>query len=412
MPTTSYPSEQEQLLLELTNRARSNPLGEFDALIADAVARTGVQANITSAITYFGVDLTAFRSQLVGLPAVAPLAWNTALAAAAEQHTIRMISTDTQSHQLPGEADLGSRITAAGYTGWTSLRENVYAYAYDMVYGHAGFYVDWGYDDADFLNGSLRSNWNSIGDGIQDAAGHRVAILAANLTEIGIGVVAETDPVTSVGPYVVTQNFGTRTGYQAQLLGVVIDDADSDRFYDIGEGLGGVTVTASGIAGTFTTQSWGAGGYQMVLPVGSYTVSFTGGGLEGTILHRINIGTVNVKLDAIAGEGLEPLDLFGTEGPDVLTGNVRNNIIVAYGGNDTLYGGDGADTLIGDMGDDFIYGGSSTADLRDVVYGGDGNDFIDGGYGNDELNGGNGNDTVNGGFGADTVIGNDGNDVL
>ena len=59
-----------------------------------------------------------------------------------------------------------------------------------------------------------------------------------------------------------------------------------------------------------------------------------------------------------------------------------------------------------------IAGGSSSADLRDVIYGGSGNDNIDGGYGNDLIYGQDGNDTLAGGFGADDLQGMNGDDVI
>jgi Ca2+-binding RTX toxin-like protein len=105
-------------------------------------------------------------------------------------------------------------------------------------------------------------------------------------------------------------------------------------------------------------------------------------------------------------------NLLGSLGADDIDGLPGNDRIDGGNGNDTLRGGDGADTLIGGDGDDFIFGGDTSADLRDVVYGGNGNDTIDGGYGNDELRGDAGNDSIAGGFGADTVIGGDGNDTL
>jgi hypothetical protein len=55
-------------------------------------------------------------------------------------------------------------------------------------------------------------------------------------------VVAEGDLGTDVGPQLITQDLGSRFGYQAQFVGVVINDADGDNFYDIGEGLSGVSV--------------------------------------------------------------------------------------------------------------------------------------------------------------------------
>jgi Ca2+-binding RTX toxin-like protein len=415
MPASATtPSAEEQLLLELVNRLRTDPSGEFDALIADAAAETGVQANITRALAYFGVDLAALESQLAGLAAVAPLAWNTALAAAAETHTELMAETDTQSHRVTGEASLGQRITAAGYDGWTVLYETVYAYAEDMVYGHAGFVVDWGYDDEDLTGSSLNADWQDTGDGIQDPAGHRLALMTAALTEIGIAAVAESDAGTGVGPWLITQDMGTRSDYEARLLGVVIDDRDGDLFYDIGEGMGGVTVTATGTAGTFVTETWEAGGYQMVLPAGSYTVTFSGGGLPGVIQASITLGDENVKLDAQAAEAGDSAarDLTGTAAAEVLQGGAAGDALRGEGGNDTLYGGDGPDTLEGGAGDDFLFGGSTAADLRDVIYGGDGNDWAEGGSGNDALNGGAGSDTLSGGLGSDTLAGNSGADLL
>jgi uncharacterized protein YkwD len=323
------PSAQEQLLLELANRLRMDPGGEADRLLPGS----GTAANIRNALDWFGTDPAAFRAQMAGFAAVAPLAWNAALAQAAETHTLAMIAADEQSHQVPGEATLGSRITAAGYTGWSSVSENVYAYSDDPLYAHAGFVIDWGYDDADWSGGTLRRDWQASGDGMQDAAGHRLALLRAATTEAGFAMLAETDPGTAVGPFLVTQNFGTRHAYQPQLLGVVIRDGDGDAFYDIGEGMGGVTVTATGAAGSFSTTTWASGGYQMVLPQGSYTVTFQGGGLTAPVTLAVTMGRANVKLDARA-------DQAGNGDPD--------RRLAGDGGADTLLGGTGNDTLMGD----------------------------------------------------------------
>jgi hypothetical protein len=89
MPT---PNNFEQEVLELLNRVRMNPGGEFDALIANAATRTAVAENISDALSYFGVDKAAMRSQFAAFPAVAPLAWNAALSLAATRHTEAMIA--------------------------------------------------------------------------------------------------------------------------------------------------------------------------------------------------------------------------------------------------------------------------------------------------------------------------------
>ncbi|MCJ7874806.1 CAP domain-containing protein [Phaeobacter sp. J2-8] len=276
------PTNFEQAMLETINRARISPEGEFDRLIADAQAGTGVQSNITNAIRFFGVDLEALRSQLADLDPVAPLAWNTALATSADTHGQLVIDTDTQSHRLPGEARLLDRVEDAGYENLSRVGENVYAYTSDPLHGHAGFMIDWGYDDEDYNGDTRYDDWNSRGDGIQDPAGHRNTIMSANYVDIGISALSETDADTRVGPWVVTHNFGATHGSNPpQLVGVFLDDADGDRFYDIGEGQGGITVTATGSAGAFVTTTWGSGGYQMELPPAATRYSFRVRGWTG-----------------------------------------------------------------------------------------------------------------------------------
>ena len=348
MPQT--PTAFEQLLMEYTNRARMRPEEEFDALIADADSVTGVQANITSAIRYFGVDMDALRAQFDGLEAVAPLAWNTNLANAADAHTQQMIIHDIQTHQAPGEAGLGDRARDAGYN-FSRLGENVYAFTQDALHGHAGFFIDWGFDDEDFSNGTRLSNWQSLGDGIQDPAGHRISIMNADFVEVGMSAIDDSadDATDQVGPYAVTQNFGNRFDYEAQLLGVVIDDQDGDRFYDIGEGLGGLTVTATGSPGTFVTTTWAAGGYQMVLPDGMYTVTISGDALDGEITFSVTMAGENIKHDGFAADAVNPT-------PPVQTGGAGDDLLTGTDQDDVLTGAGGADTLRGEGGDDRLYG--------------------------------------------------------
>lgn len=416
MPTTA----EQQLQLELLNRARSNPQGEFDLLIANAATQTGVTYDITRAIRYFDVDLDLFKSQLDAFEAVAPVAWNESLAQSAQTHNQLMIDQDTQAHHLDGEPGLLTRMQNAGYDRIRQVAENVYAYAKDPFYAHAGYYIDWGHGPG----------------GIQDPAGHRNAMLNATYTEIGIAWQAETNSSTNVGPYVTTQHLGTRWNYEAQLLGVVIDDEDGDDFYDIGEGMGGVTITASGSAGTFTTTSWASGGYQMVLPDGVYTLTFSGGGLTGDIEKSVTVSGENVKIDAHADQAPAPGQaLNGTDGDNVLTGNSGNDTIDAGRGNDQVIGGEGHDSIAGMGGNDTIDGGMGHDTLKggrendlidgglgddsivgqrngDTISGGEGNDKLKGGGGNDEIIGGEGDDFLKGGTYHDTLLGGDGNDIL
>ncbi|MFN4172340.1 MAG: CAP domain-containing protein [Pseudorhodobacter sp.] len=393
------PTAFEQELLELMNRARANPAGEFDELVLDAATRTGVTREVSSALAFFKVDMVLLRNQLNSYSPVAPLAWNEALAAAAGAHSQLVIDFDTQSHQLPGEPGLVDRIRAAGYNNLSNVAENVFAYAYDPVYAHAGFYIDWG----------------NTPTGIQQPAGHRNTILNGVYTEVGMSVLADTDPATRVGPHIVTQNFGARRDYAPQLLGVVFDDADGDRFYDAGEGLSAVSVTASGTAGNFSTTTWSSGGYQMVLPAGSYTVTFSGGGLGGSHSQQITVGTVNVKLDLNRDDiGTNPLDLRGTAAADWLNARATGHLIDGLGGVDMVSFIDLGARVVVDLNTGTATSGAQTWTLRSIenVTGTSQADLIIGDAGNNLLRGMGDYDWFVGSGGFDTIDGGNGRDTM
>jgi hypothetical protein len=287
----SLPTNEEQEFLERINRLRSDPGGEFSRLILDAGQRIGANDSITSAIRFFNVDLNLFRQQMQAYAAVAPLAWNTILEDAAALHSARMIQVDSQSHQLPGEADLGQRIRNAGYS-YSTFGENIYAFATSVIQGHAGFVIDWGTGPG----------------GMQTPPGHRNNLLSASFAEIGVDVSHDNAPATAVGPLVVTQDIGNRLGYAPQILGVVFRDADGDHAYDPGEGTSSVTVTADGSGGIFTTTTWASGGYQFAVPQGVYSLTFSGGGLAPTAPTLVTLGASNVKIDLDTAPAAAPTD--------------------------------------------------------------------------------------------------------
>ncbi|MCC3475035.1 MULTISPECIES: cadherin-like domain-containing protein [unclassified Microcoleus] len=101
-------------------------------------------------------------------------------------------------------------------------------------------------------------------------------------------------------------------------------------------------------------------------------------------------------------------EIRGDRGDDKCDGGEGNDTL--YGGkdNDTLSGGTGNDTCKGDDGDDWVHGN----DGKDDVDGGSGSDTVYGGKGDDTCNGGEGNDTVRGDRGNDNVNGGEGNDTV
>jgi serralysin len=330
---TDLPSAFEQELLELINRARMYPGQEAAALIPGG---RGVVPGIDLALRQYDVSIAAFQAAMAAYDPQAPLAWSMTLGRAAEFHSTALVRAKALStHQLPGEPDTVARIQAEGDERWQYLRENVYSQALGMVQAHGAFLIDWGYGPG----------------GMQDPAGHRLSIMRSVITEVGISVEQTSG---RIGPHVVTQDFGHHLDYRPQLVGVVFDDGDGDRFYDAGEGLGGITVTATGAAGTYVTTTWGAGGYQMELPAGSYTVTFSGGGLGGVVSSGIVFGTANLKLDALADDARpapDPHRILGTPDADTLAGTTGDDTLLGGGGRDRLAGGPGGDTILAEPSD-------------------------------------------------------------
>ncbi len=276
------PTGQTQELLELVNRLRQSPQAELNLLLNSG------DPKIAQALQQFGVDRNLLAQQWSTLLPVAPLAWSAELTASATDHNLQMIAADTQSHQLPGEAGILQRAINAGYAG-NRVGENIFAFSESILYGHAGFVIDWGNDT------------KSIG-GIQNPAGHRELLLSGNYREIGLAITAENDPKTNVGPLIITEDFGNRTALdnKAWLLGVAFQDLNNNGFYEAGEGVSGVNVEVRAANQPNSTPviatTFDAGGYQTLLTPGQYQISFV---KSGQLLQSqtIAIGTNNIKAD-------------------------------------------------------------------------------------------------------------------
>ncbi|MBV1917762.1 MAG: tandem-95 repeat protein [Sphingomonadaceae bacterium] len=358
------PNSEEQYLLELINEARLDPQASAARYLSTYSPLVATQASIQDAMDFFGVNGSSLSSAYAQLATAGPLAWNSSLASAADKHSAAMISADEQSHQVSGESALGARVSAEGYN-YSVLGENVYAYADDVLYAHAGFMVDWGYDGVDYSGSTLLSNFATLGDGIQDGAGHRDNIMNPAFREVGIDVTYENDSTTDVGNLVVTQDFGASSSYF--VTGVAYTDNDGDDFYSFGEGRGDLTVQI----GSASVTSYGSGGYSLVASTGDNSVNFSGGGLAGTVTVRTAIQGENVKLDIVDGKtlltsasvvvdgGVSEIRALGTEGLTIEAGSGAQKII-GTAADDVLSGGTGNDTFVGGLGNDEIIGGAGT----------------------------------------------------
>ncbi|MBC8126395.1 MAG: hypothetical protein H8M99_04510, partial [Gloeobacteraceae cyanobacterium ES-bin-144] len=250
---------EEQLYLEYINRARANPSAEGARLAATT------DPNVLGAYTQYNVDLTMMQNEFNAILARPPLAPNAMLATAARGHSAWMLANATQAHN-EGTVTPWNRMNNAGYYYTSSYAgENIYAYAKSVWHGHAGFQVDWG-------SGGT--------GGMQAGRGHRTAIHNGNLREIGIGVTFGTKTVggNTVGPQLVTQDFGTRASSPSFGVGVAYYDLNANNFYDIGEGISGLTVNVSGTT-EFCNTAVG-GGWCVAIPSTATTRTVTFSGLS------------------------------------------------------------------------------------------------------------------------------------
>lgn len=287
------PTDNEQLYLELINRARANPPAEgvWLANLTDP--------DVVSAINYFNVDLGQMMTEFNAISPAQPLAFNSILIGTARVHSQNMYDQQTQAHVLSGESDLGTRIHDAGYS-WSSVGENIYAYSESTLYGHAGLQIDWG------------SDAGGTDHGMQSERGHRANTHNANYREIGVGI---KDGVNGpVGPQLVTEDFGAQSSSTPLITGVAYLDVNTNSFYDVGEGLGNVTVEVSGA--NYYAITAASGGYAVPVPGdGDYTVTFTApdGGVHTT---NVTVASgLNVKADLILP--YQPVSPAGSANPVV-----------------------------------------------------------------------------------------------
>ena len=339
-------SAQEQLLIELINRARLDPQGE--------AARYGIGLN------------DGLSAGTISSAPKAPVAWNADLGEAAALHSEWMLATDTFSHTGVNGTNSGARMTNAGYQ----------------------FTGSWGYGE----NISWRGTTGTLDPTATIAdqhmrlflsSGHRVNIMG-NYREVGVGqeIGTFTSNGTNYNASMVTENFA-RSGTRAFITGVAFQDKDGDGFYDVGEGTGGVTFDWKGDTGN-AAATQAPGGYGVAIPTGltgTAGVAVTANGV--TMEATLGMTGSNVKLDLVNGNTLASsghltLGQNATNGRLLgagdlnLTGNNQDNRLEGNSGANTVAGGGGADTILGNGGNDRIEGGA-------------GNDTLTGGAGSDSF---------------------------
>lgn len=124
-------------------------------------ARVAVAAKVSASEASFEKKILSLTNKRRAKAGCGALKLHTSLRKAARKHSALMAKHQTLSHQLPGEASLGKRITKAGYRNWRAVAENV-AYGYPTP-------------------GDMMAAWMA-------SPGHRKNILTCRYKHLGVGV--------------------------------------------------------------------------------------------------------------------------------------------------------------------------------------------------------------------------------
>ncbi|MCS6943548.1 MAG: CAP domain-containing protein [Geminocystis sp.] len=288
------PTPVDQLMLELINRARSNPQQEANRLLG---------GNLNEGVS---------PQWYISPTPKQPLAFNPYLIDAAYLHSKWMLDNDVFSHTGVNGTNSQQRMAMAGYQfipPWGS-GENI---AWKGTTG-----------SMDYVKFAIDNYVNLFVDYNYPNRSHRVTMLWDEFREVGIASLQGVFTFNRINynAVVTTQNFAysRKDGDGAFLTGVIYTDSVvDDDFYTIGEGIGNIRIIAKNITtgSRYETTSWQTGGYSLFLPPGDYLVSFIGNldqdPKDDIVKAWVTIGNTNIKLD------------LATDNPLLATGFLNSN---------------------------------------------------------------------------------------
>jgi hypothetical protein len=258
------PTPAAQLVLEYINRARSDPLAEGRRL---------------------GIDIHEGLPNPSLVDSRPPLAMNKRLLGIAQAHSQEMYNLNYYSHNDPNGTTPFKRMTHAGYD-YLRAGENMAA-------------------ASTVLSATELEDFMMVDAGTTGRP-HRVNLLdlitpypcgdpPCVYSEVGIGYYAKATPNGIGLSSLITEDFGADPSTTSFLLGVVYNDRNNNKFYDIGEGIAGVTIRPS--SGTYYAVSSTSGGYAIPTSAsGTITVTASGFGFA-TITRGVTLTGTNMKLD-------------------------------------------------------------------------------------------------------------------
>jgi len=210
-------------------------------------------------------------------PGLQPLSWNDQLAKAADTNTQRNLQNRTFEHSDPVAID-----QQAGYQFWGGWA------AYE-IHG-------WGTNNVP----PAKTLAEVVEAGYEASPSHNDAILSPLIAEAGVSSVIPGYNKDANLHYSTTELAGN--GETAHLFGLVYRDANGDRDYDAGEGVGGVSVTgtAPGV-GSFSVVTDANGYWESPLPINSGDWSINTGRQHTHVQVGEANKMVNLSLDTKGG---------------------------------------------------------------------------------------------------------------
>ena len=256
------PTADEQLVLEYINRARADPIAEGQRL---------------------GIDIREGLSNPSLVGPRPPLAMNSILLGIAQAHSQDMYNGNYFSHTDPNGTTPFDRMTHAGYD-YVRAGENMAA----SIAAAATELEDLMMVDSGTTGRPHRVNLLDL------ITPYPCSNSPCVYYEVGIGYYAGATP-NSISSDFITEDFGAAANTGPFLLGVVYNDMNHNNFYDIGEGIAGVTITPN--SGSHYAVSSSSGGYAIPIGTsGAITVTASGPGF-GPITKTVSLTGENVKMD-------------------------------------------------------------------------------------------------------------------
>lgn len=306
---SNQPTQYEQYMLQLINRARTNGNAEMTRL-----------GNAPSVTVNEGPPTVSGHPWTIN-NSMQPLAWNTQLTAAAQSHADNLQSVDWQfnsgtygnnphrpNSNFPGGATIpADRIAAAGYTIATSgyrASNGSRPGAENIVTSSSSSSNGWSHIET--LNVFNTAHESLFEDFTVPGRGHRNTTMYEVFREVGLGTALGFDNSGGLKEscYMV-QNFGRSSSVANPFLtGLAYNDLDSNNFFTpaltpISESITGLTVQArqSGVT-MASVAAFETGGYSLPLSAGSYQIFFVKADGTEHSAGTVVMGVDNVELNA------------------------------------------------------------------------------------------------------------------